>query len=79
MCLWNQFLHTYNSDYDRVTINGSQVAYEDDGSWEIVVAHRDPGHANWVSTQGHPRGRIWFRWFFPAETPARPTTRVEKI
>ena len=79
MCLWNQFLHTYNSDYDRVTINGSQVAYEDDGSWKIVVAHRDPGHANWVSTQGHPRGRIWFRWFFPAETPARPTTRVEKI
>jgi hypothetical protein len=78
-CLWNQFLHTYNYDYERVTINGGQVSYEPDGSWRIVVAHRDPGHPNWVSTAGHPRGRIWFRWFYPAETPKRPTTRVVKI
>ena len=25
LCLWNPFLHTYNSDYDRVTINGGSV------------------------------------------------------
>jgi hypothetical protein len=79
LCLWNQFLHTYNYDYERVTINGGQVAYEPDGSWEIVVAGRDPGHDNWVSTQGHPSGRIWFRWFHPDETPARPTTEVVQL
>jgi hypothetical protein len=79
VCLWNQFLHTYNYDYERVTINGGQISYEPDGSWRIVVAHRDPGHPNWVSTAGHPRGRIWFRWFYPAETPTRPTTRVVEI
>lgn len=70
MCLWNPFLHTYNSDYQRVTINGRQVEYESDGSWTIVVAGRDPGHPNWVCTQGHAAGRIWFRWFLPEETPA---------
>ena len=79
MCLWNQFLHTYNYEYERVTINGGQVQYEPDGSWRIVVAPRDPGHPNWVSTAGHPRGRIWFRWFYPSATPERPTTRVERI
>ena len=79
LCLWNQFLHTYNYDYERVTINGAQVAYEADGSWTIVVAHDDPGHRNWVSTAGHPRGRIWFRWFLPDHTPERPTTRVLSI
>jgi hypothetical protein len=78
-CLWNQFLHTYNYDYEQVTINGAQVQYEDDGSWAIVVAHRDPGMPNWLSTQGHPRGRIWFRWFYPSETPERPTCEVVKI
>ena len=41
LCLWNQFLHTYNYDYERVTINGGQVQYDDDGSWTIVVAGRD--------------------------------------
>jgi hypothetical protein len=79
MCLWNQFLHTYNYDHDRVSINGAQVAYEPDGSWTIVVAARDPGRPNWVSTAGHPRGRVWFRWFLPSETPARPQTSVIKL
>ena len=76
LCLWNPFLHTYNYDYERVTINGSQVVYEPDGSWEIVIAGRDPGRPNWVSTAGHPRGRIWLRWFLPDATPERPTAEV---
>src|SRR5204863_8416979 len=79
MCLWNQFLHTYNYDYERVTINGGQVQYEDDGSWTIVVAGRDPGHPNWLSTAGHPKGLLWFRWFLPSATPERPTTEVVKL
>ena len=69
-------LHTYNYDYERVTINGTQVHYEPDGSWEIVIAPRDPGHPNWVSTAGHHRGWIWFRWFLPARTPEQPTSEV---
>jgi len=76
MCLWNPFLHTYNYDYERVTINGAQVRYEDDGSWVIVVSPEDPGHANWVSTAGHHEGRIWFRWFLPTETPEQPSAEV---
>jgi hypothetical protein len=76
VCLWNQFLHTYDYDYERVTLNGTQVRYEPDGSWRIVVARRDPGHANWISTAGHAAGRIWFRWFLPEAMPVRPTTRV---
>lgn len=75
-CLWNQFMHTYNYDYEQVTLNGSQIVLESDGSWTLVVAHTDPGHPNWISTAGHPRGRVWFRWFYPAETPVRPTTEV---
>ena len=78
MCLWNQLLHTYDYTYERVTINGEQVQYEPDGSWEIAIAPRDPGHPNWVSTQGHRIGRIWFRWFLPSETPAKPLTEIRK-
>jgi hypothetical protein len=79
LCLWNPFLHTYNYDYDRVTINGGQVAYEPDGSWEIVVAGRHPDRPNWVSTQAHRTGLIWLRWFHPTATPERPTTEVIRI
>jgi hypothetical protein len=76
VCLWNPLLHIYNAAYDRVTINGEQVTYEADGSWVVVIADRDPGHPNWVATQGHAHGRIWFRWFMPTETPAPITAEV---
>jgi hypothetical protein len=79
LCLWNPFLHTYDYDQERVTINGHQVVYEPDGSWRIVIAAADPGHPNWISTAGHPRGRLWFRWFLPDRTPDRPHTRVVSL
>jgi hypothetical protein len=79
MCLWNPLLHTYNSADERVTINGMQVLPEADGSWEIVVSEQDPGHPNWVSTQGHSQGRIWFRWFLPESTPEPITTEIRRL
>lgn len=79
LCLWNPFLHTFNYDYERVTINGAHVRYESDGSWRIIVSDRDPGHPNWVSTAGRQRGLIWLRWFLPAQTPTRPLCRVVGI
>jgi hypothetical protein len=76
VCLWNPYMQTYDYRYERVTLNGGQVQYEPDGSWRIVVAARDPGVPNWVSTADHPRGVIWFRWFLPESLPERPRTRV---
>jgi len=69
LCLWNPLLHTYNYDRDRVTINGMQTVYEPDGSWVVVISEDNPGHPNWVSTQGHHGGRIFLRWFLPEDTP----------
>jgi len=79
MCLWNPYMQTFDYRYERVTINGHQLAYEPDGSWRIVIAARDPGMPNWVSTAGHPSGVIWFRWFLATEPPARPHVAVVPI
>lgn len=76
LCLWNPYLQTYDYRYEPVTINGTQVRYEADGSWKLAVAAQDPGLPNWLSTAGHPRGVLWFRWFLVDEMPARPVTRV---
>ena len=77
--LWNPLLHTYNASYDRVGLNGMQAAYEADGSWVVVIADTDPGHPNWIATQGHPAGRIWFRWFLPEHTPDEITAEVVPV
>ena len=76
LCLWNPYLQTYDYRYERVTINGAQAELREDGTWQIVGAHRDPGVPNWLSTAGHHRGLLWFRWFLPETTPARPSARV---
>ena len=47
-----------------------QVRYEPDGSWRLVIAAQDTGHPNWLSTAGHPRGVLWFRWFLADDVPA---------
>lgn len=76
LCLWNPYLQTYDYRYESVTLNGAQAQLREDGSWQIVVAHRDPGVPNWLSTAGHRRGLLWFRWFLPEDTPERPHARV---
>ncbi len=79
LCLWNPFLHTYDYTRERVTINGTQVRYAPDGSWQIVIADTDPGHPNWVSTAGRSQGLVWLRWFLPEATPQRPHCRVVDV
>ena len=76
--LWNPFMQTYDYRYERIGINKQQATYEPDGSWRLVVAGRDPGHPNWLSTAGHHHGVVFFRWFLAAETPATPVAHVEK-
>lgn len=76
LCLWSPFLHTFDYRYGQVTRNGAQVTYEPDGSWRLVVAAADPGVENWLDTQGHQRGLLWFRWFLPESLPERPRCTV---
>jgi len=75
--LWNPFMQTFDYRYQRIGVNGEQAVYEPDGSWKLVIAARDPGHPNWLSTAGHRKGVIFFRWFLAQETPETPTAAVE--
>ena len=80
--LWNFQLNNYwmeSLDYRHFTIhtNNHLASYEADGSVRIVVAHTDPGLANWITTAGHSSGTMCFRWVRAAEHP-QPSCRVVK-
>lgn len=74
--LWNAHMQTLDYRNHRSSINQTQLALEDDGSFRIVVAHRDPGHPNWLDTDGHGRGTVFWRFLLPDEDPAPMTTEV---
>lgn len=65
--LWNHRLQTPPYRHRRVSLNRNQIHYEKDGSFAIVVAHRDPGVPNWIDAAGLPTGMVFWRFLLPEE------------
>ena len=65
--IWNHRLQTPPYRYRRVSLNRNQLRYESDGSFEIAVAHRDPGLPNWIDAAGLRTGMIFWRFLLPEE------------
>lgn len=55
--------------------NQRQTAVDPDGLVRVVVAHRDPGRANWLDTEGRPEGLLTFRCAW-ADNHPQPRARV---
>lgn len=72
VCLWNRFQQTLDYANRTVTLNRRQTVTEPDGSFRMVLAHRDPGVPNWLDTEGRAFGLVFWRYFLPQgpiETP----------
>jgi hypothetical protein len=72
VCLWNRWMQTYDFAHRRVSLNRRQTRLEPDGSFRMLIAHRDPGVPNWIDTEGRPFGLIFWRFMLPEgeiETP----------
>lgn len=67
--LWNRHMQTLEYVHRRSSLNSAQIQFDDDGSYTIVVAHRDPGVANWLDTGGHRVGTIFWRYLLPETDP----------
>lgn len=70
--LWNRQLQTFDYLRHRVSLNRAQTKLEADGSFRVVIAHRDPGTPNWLDTEGRSFGLVFWRFMLPEgeiETP----------
>jgi hypothetical protein len=77
--LWNPYLQTYDYAHHRCALNSAEVQLKEDGSWELLISHRNPGHPNWISTTGHPRGFVYFRWLKSESIPEKLKTSIRKV
>ncbi len=75
--LWNKHMQTLDYRTHRSSLNRSQIRFEPDGSYRIVVAHSDPGVPNWLDTEGHRTGTIFWRYLLPEQDPS--ATRCEVV
>jgi hypothetical protein len=70
--LWNRHLMTFDYANRRVSLNRRQTRLEADGSFRMVLAHRDPGVPNWLDSEGRLFGLVFWRYMLPEggiETP----------
>jgi len=70
--LWNAYLQTFDYRHRQVSLNREQMVFEEDGRFTIIVAHQDPGHPNWLDTEGRNFGFIYWRFLLP-------TSDIEKM
>jgi hypothetical protein len=76
--LGNIWWETIDYGNHQSSLNGFQATVDADGKVRVVVAHHDPGVANWLDTAGHSEGPIILRCV-RTETAPVPTTRVVRF
>ena len=74
--VWNRYMQSLDYRYHRVSLNHTQVALEGDGTFRVVLAHRDPGVSNWIDTAGHREGIVFCRWLQADSPPEQPHATV---
>lgn len=60
--LWGESLEFASH---QSSLNGVQGHRDPDNIYRYVIAHNDPGIANWVDTTGQPEGYMSVRWAYP--------------
>ena len=63
--IWNRQMQTLDYLRGTVSLNRAQTVAGADGSVRIVIAHRDPGVPNWLSTEGRAFGLVYWRFMLP--------------
>jgi hypothetical protein len=75
--LGNMWAESLDYRFRRTHVNSGNAALRRDGSFQLVVAHQDPGVPNWIDTAGHDHGIMGLRWVRADASPL-PTCRVVK-
>ena len=79
VCLWNRYIQSYDYNNRTISLNRKQTKLEADGSYRIVIAHEDPGVANWIDTEGRPFGMVYWRFLLPEGPVDTPKAEVVDI
>jgi len=79
ICLWNRWSQMYDYVNRQVSRNRANTTLDADGNFTMVLAHADPGHPNWIDTEGRNLGTMFFRFFLPEGEMVTPTCEVVKF
>jgi hypothetical protein len=79
VALWTRYLQTYDYAHRTASLNRASTTLEADGTFRVVLAHSDPGVANWIDTEGKGFGMMFWRFFLPVGDVETPQATVVKL
>ena len=74
--LANRYWETLEWAQRQSSLNGFQAPVDADGVFRAVIAHRDPGVANWLDPAGHTAGTMMGRYLLTDSVPQPVLTRM---
>lgn len=76
----NGWLQSIEGPGGNQKFNKTTLTTREDGSWTAIVAHKDPGHPNWLNPHGHTHGHFTLRIVHPdGDGTSRPKARKVKF
>jgi hypothetical protein len=63
--------------YRQVNLTSGMTPVDPDGVTRVILSHTDPGFANWIDTQDHRLGQIYFRNMITRDLPDIETRIVK--
>ncbi len=76
----NAWLQSIEGPGGNQKFNKTTLKTNADGSWQAVVAHKDPGTDNWLNPHGHKQGHFTLRIVHPdGDGTSRPRARKVKL
>lgn len=74
----NHWMESLDYRWFPIHLNKHSAQLSPEGRLRIVLAHQDPGTANWLHTAGHSHGTMCWRWIGTSE-PVHPRTKLVKL
>ncbi len=74
----NHWMESLDYRFHQIHVNAHTAVLEADNSVRVVVAHKNHGFKNWITTTGHVQGTMLWRWWYANEFPA-PKCSLVKI
>ncbi len=76
VCFWNRYQQAIDYRYRPGSLNRKQMQPNKEGGWTFVLAHQDPGVENWIDTEGHAIGSLYFRYLLSEGDIEQPRCRL---
>lgn len=73
---WNRFQQAPDYRYRTSSRNRKQMKSDAEGRFRFVVAAEDPGVENWIDTEGHSVGTLYWRFLLPEGEIEQPRCKV---